>query len=741
MKKKYFSLLVMATLMLGLSMNFVACSDDDDDKNEQRNADADPLDTDEARTAFRWLCTLTDAEALADNWASKTYEPTIGEPSTNDASTRLVIVNNVDEARQNFSAMADVEPSLLSEETTVSQPGVGKLVWTPAKQGAQNLAEVSVDTKLIPHLQKIIYCTHEQTGHNGVFGTNIAGTCYYRLGDVIQDAQGYYWVCVRPSFEPDKGKSHWVNIFNAGEYGKFNDQYVKMPKENIKDKWNKKWAGPTTTILLPTGLKYNREHYYNLSNLIWALINPDDYANTVDGLSKPTATGLCGFEYMYHGKKYLTRVAEYWEEEGIWRKLFGLNQDEMKRLTSMNFFYQGYSWVTGDNATLWKYRSTRYEKNMTGSESKDKEKYDMTKGFDITRYANDVDATYCGPDNYTGKEDGGMGNDGYWVVRYKTGADLDKNYDYFNKIGSCTDIYRYNQKTGKEVKKPIEDEDEIEIDDSKALKKPVVGSIVGSDGNFYKDLDAAKKAKVEAEAVVLYVGNKYVENPYYYDGKDWTRRDELKYNGLAMKLDSYQVCNYTNSMASDMICYLKYSDPEGWEEVRNGLAVMETIKNGKCAKDEKAPNSHRTLHPFINNIPSNWPQKTGDNADKFSQWFVPSVGQWIMALKNFGFTWKPNTTIGRNANSFGTKDGGGTIVKLLHDQLHQQFFGSTWYMTSSEYSETEYIAIMVEDEGTYFTFKSKKSEQNLARRVLFCGFIYDGGATDDSDVGYYAGEE
>ena len=270
MSKKTFTWMLMAVMVFGLSFSITSCKDDDDKNNEQRGEQAEPLDTEEAHTAWRWLCVLTGAEELTDNWQSKTYEPTIGVPSENNANTRLVVVSTLEEAQKKFSALADVDPSRLNAELTINQPGVGKLEWIPSKQGAQNLAEVTVNTKLIPTLQKIVYCTHEQTGLNGsIFGTSFAGTAYYRLGDVVQDDQGYYWVCVRPSFEPDKGKSHWINIFNAGEYGKYNGNYVPIPEKNIKSKWNKKWAGNDVTILLPTAMihlyrRYTKEYRYSI---------------------------------------------------------------------------------------------------------------------------------------------------------------------------------------------------------------------------------------------------------------------------------------------------------------------------------------------------------------------------------------------------------------------------------------------------------------------------------------------
>ena len=732
----HYALSIICILMVvGLSMSVTSCKDDDDKNNEQRGEQAEPLDTEEAHTAWRWLCVLTGAEELTDNWQSNTYEPTIGIASENNANTRLVVVSTLEEAQKKFSALADVDPARLNAELTINQPGVGKLEWTPSKAGAQNLAEVTVDTKLIPHLQKIIYCTHEQTGLNGLFGTSFGGTAYYRLGDVVQDEEGYYWVCVRPSFEPDKGKSHWINIFNAGEYGKYNGNYVPIPEKNIKSKWNKKWAGNDVTILLPTQLKYSREHLYNLSNLIWALLKPQDYENKVDGNAKPLNPGLCDFEYKYHGKKFLTKVSDYWEENGIWLKLFGHSRQEMSQLMTINFFYQGYSWISGNNATLWNYRSTGYEKTITGSDSKDEEKYDMTKGFDITRYAHSTNADYfVGPNDYAKSAFYDDVYEGYWVVRYKTGKDIFSNYDYFAPMTNCTDVYRYNEKTGKKEKTNIEEENEITLDENAPLVEPKVGCIVGSDGKFYKDLSVTKKLKVNAEAVVLYVGNKYAESNRVYAGaEDW------RYNGLAMKLGdlAYTGSYYATDLISDQVCYRKYSDPSRWASIRNGLAINEIFKSGGCKEDPKMTYGHKAYHPFTNDPDDKWPSKAGENATKFSPWFTPSVGQWIMALESFGFTWDGKPAEGGKYNFGNGKKGGEAWYKLIQDELKQRFMPIA-YMTSTEYSDKEYVCIYVEDDSAYFKLMNKKA---AIHRPVFTAFTYGTGPTDSSDLTDYEGEE
>ena len=277
--KKVFNWMLMATVMLGLSLSFTACSDDDDDNNssEQQKDDVSPLDTDEARVAWRWLCALTNAEGFDANWKSKTWEPTVGQPSDNNQYTRIVVVDDLDAAKVQFSKLADIELSQLSTKQTVDGGAAGSMIWSQSAEGAQNLAVVEVKSRIMPHLQQIVYCTAEQVGSNGLIFDSMKGVAYYRLGDVVRDQQGYYWICVRPSFAPDKGDSHWINIYNASASGKVNNQKKPILDENIESKYNNLDKYKNVTIKLQTKLTYDREHIYNLNNLIWALLKPQAY--------------------------------------------------------------------------------------------------------------------------------------------------------------------------------------------------------------------------------------------------------------------------------------------------------------------------------------------------------------------------------------------------------------------------------------------------------------------------------
>ena len=101
--KKVTNWMLMVALVCGLSLSVTSCKDDDDNNtSEQKKDDVSPLDTDDARVAFRWLCVLAGVDKLDDNWQSKQYEPIVGDASQNNAFTRIIVVKDLQEAQEDF---------------------------------------------------------------------------------------------------------------------------------------------------------------------------------------------------------------------------------------------------------------------------------------------------------------------------------------------------------------------------------------------------------------------------------------------------------------------------------------------------------------------------------------------------------------------------------------------------------------------------------------------------------------
>ena len=625
----------MAAVVLGFSFGVTACSDDDDDNNgKEQRSDIDPLDNDDSQTAFRWLCALANVDALDANWKSKTYEPTVGQASENNEYTRIVVVETLDEAKVNFASFADKKVEELGSKVVVSGGAAGSMTWEPSKAGASNLAVVDVKSNILPHLQKLVYCTQDQVGQNGgLFGNDMKGTPYYRFGDVIQDPDGYYWVCVRPCFAANpadetgykdtKGDSHWINIFNASETG----DKKAMPKDNIKDKWNNLDKYKNQTILLPTGLAYEREHLFNLTQLIWALVDPAKY-NTF--CSNNPFSALGGFPYRYNGENFLKSVAQYWNEKDangrtIWQKLFNHTYEEMKELKQIDLFYNGYSWTIGNSGYCWRYTSKEYAKAYSGSASDDKEEFNFVQnGFDITHFAQTPNSK---PLPWGSFSKNNTGNYGRWVVRYKRGDKLmtGGKFNYYAKItsstGNVTDVYRYNEKKGIDAGAAIMPQSDSEINKKVEVYE---GNLIGSDGKFYTKV-SDMSVGVTPVAIVCRVSDTPLEAG-------------TQYNALAM---AYNVSSDTQIAwgGNDDDCSVTVANAgEGavWPTILNGLAATEALVNG-CGKKH----DHQAAK-FCNNYTCALSEAQRQKAG-FSKWFLPSLGQWIEADKGLGMSeWNDN---------------------------------------------------------------------------------------------------
>ena len=458
--------LLIAALICGMSLGVSSCKDDDKNENGDGNNNEVRTDelSDEEVQAWSWVSVLTDEATPPTGWQNKSFEATVGVQSDNDATARLIFVADLDDAKANFASIAGCDPNELNGPKTISAGEYGSMTWNISDPGAPNIATVEVNSSLFKHLSRLVYCTEAQAPDNA---TDITGNCYYRVGDVVEDQEGYYWVCVQPSFLGKKNNdSYWVNIFNAAESGRGANtgKLPGIPEANICKKYDKKYNN--NTILLPTGLKENRQQNYNLGNLLWAVLNPTDYTQKTEN----STTGVAGLPLAYHGKKYMEMVNSAWAGNHIFEKLLNRTAEELEPMYNFYFFYKGYHWLVGSTAGVWIYKADGYNKQYTGSTKKDDTLFEMEKkgfGFDIRRYASDPKQdSLCawGQGNGMAPEKQFTPYEGYWVIRVATGKQLDKSYNPYKKMKGVYDIYTFNQHNGmsnhvgENKKPPTEDE-------------------------------------------------------------------------------------------------------------------------------------------------------------------------------------------------------------------------------------------------------------------------------------------
>ena len=488
MMKKHFYFLLMAALVCGLSLSVTSCKDDDKDNNggqseEQQEQQAlEQQDLDNARIAvLDHLADIDEASDSVQSYMSQTFEPGIGLPDGDNESVRIVNTNTMELAAERF---ANIVGASIDEDTpsyTWADEKMGTMTYTKITDGTA-WATVDVNIRQVPKLQKIIYRAPEMGDENGGF----KGRAYYRFGDVVErhnyvDLSSYkyeYWVCVRPAFGPEgKEDSHWACF----ERLTTNNYFIHTFKDQ---KW---W--------IPKGLGEDLEHMQNLAEMLYAILNPEEWeANVLNNSNNKKMKMFHDFDKnkeAYHNKYFWQNVCKGWDQKAyidwntdadpdknwerekfdIWKILFNTTKEEMRKQINdpnigLNLLYKGYSWVSKKNLEvhLWQasYKNgTGINSNMhTVTKTEPKAKL---KGiyFDCRKMGGDL-KDYIHFFNNDGKM--------RWCVRFATGKELlDKGVKYSVKSSlfkkkvlenESSTIYRYyhhvDPEGGKDLNKELE---------------------------------------------------------------------------------------------------------------------------------------------------------------------------------------------------------------------------------------------------------------------------------------------
>ena len=701
----------MAAVVLGLGMSVTSCKDDDDEKSEaQKEQEA------QVKTSNFWSVVgqLVSVDDVTDDYQGKTFEPTYGMPDATNATTRIVNTNDMKTAAQRFANLVNAKD--IDENTssyTWSDPDIGSMTYTRGGTSAE-WATVEVNIKAVPSLQRIIYRAGGE-GDNGKF----EGKAYYRFGDVVSrqvtvtydqsknnDSRGTiteYWICVRPSFGPEgKEDSHWVCV------------------NTVSDKNYKYYKGSNDTeYWLPTSLKTDKENMQNFAELLWAICRPDQwYRNASNHHTDGKLWGFTGvpiftdFTYKhlkYHNEEFWLNVQNGWNKAKVAESALNMTLGALTDVIENNgvhLLYKGYSWwfTTSWNCELYEAVYTNGTKdeelNMHHAVYNDLEKNMKDLKFDVRTMG---EAT----DNYNGF----FNNDKKyrWAIRHATGKELaaNKKYDVKQPINGVTEVYRYYSDVLPTTDLSGEPESSELISD-----KPLLGYLVGEDGRFYKNATDVKKGRTTAVAIVVYMGDKFVEN----NRQD---PDMPHYNGLAMSINQVTSMTFSASATPDGICYYQCDDYSDFYNIRNGLKQMECFDSYKC-KTGKHIGGHYNTNNFTTNLQQ--------NSTNFSHWFIPSVGQWILVLREFGYTWDgTSANFGNVAEGFANwsktmTDGGVNFLPISH-------------MTCTEKDNTSYYTILLENDAAKFTPKDKKGVSVHAH--AFTAFSYGAGATDDDLLDRY----
>ena len=624
MIKKVFSWMLMAALGVGLSMSVASCKDDDDDNNGGSGGKTPEEQADVTQKYWDVVGQLVGIEQYTEQYQNKEFEPTIGEAETPGSLTRVVLVNDVQTAAKRFADL--VGATGINENTpsyTYDDPDVGTLTYTKTNNG-KSWAEVEVNIKQVPHLKKIVYRT---TGdENGSF----EGKAYFRFGDIVKktnEGNDEYWICVRPAFGPEKKEdSHWVCV-----------NYLPTKNTKTVNGSNGK------NYYLPTAIGKDVENMQNFVEMLYAIFNPIKWQDNTDYHTDRTV-GFNGVPIFadfqaknvkYHNHFFWQNVQDAWSKLYIDGKLtpaLGISFDNLKKMMTtgnnnggayMHLLYKGYSWWTATSWNLTLYEASyscgtkNEELNMHKVAYSEPEKNvkGFTSDFDCRKMPSPLSAYNEFWDNST---------DYRFFIRHATGKALNGNKTLSVKAGfdggtGITEVYRYYAFYPSQWTDTGADPEITQA--NKAVATPKVGYIVGKDGKFYENVADATASSTTAEAIVVYYGTA------------GSVETGTQYRGLAISLKD--LTDQLGGNGKETACEATYVDGNQLQTFRNTL-------DGIACTDKLAAACHKshTKHELAKNCRVYFTdaEMAVFREKGFSEWFVPSCGQWVLALEAMGLS-------------------------------------------------------------------------------------------------------
>ena len=342
---------------------------------------------------------------------------------------------------------------------------MGTMTYQKSQDG-KSWATVDVDIKQVPHLRRIIYRNPEQTDDNAEFN----GCAYYRFGDVvsrdIRNKDGSttreYWVCVRPAFGPEKKQdSHWVCVNALPQKNIASYSYTFDKKDPAKRR--------TETWYVPTDLGMNELHMQNLAEMLFAMLNPEEWETNVTSKDKPKLKMFNDFNRQnvdFHNQYFWGNVSKKWDEikyedadgkkSDLWHLVFNASKYMMEEQVNngnngLHLLHDGYSWWWRSSwyCKLWETiytRGTGNTSNMHAVSGTITRENSMEKiKFDCHQMGSIGSADYMeffGTDNPQLR----------WTIRHATGSDLvakGGKYNERSQIKGVTDVYRYYRDVNK----------------------------------------------------------------------------------------------------------------------------------------------------------------------------------------------------------------------------------------------------------------------------------------------------
>ena len=750
--KKYFRFALMAALTVGLSFAATSCKDDDkSDNNNGENMEQLESTGGEVSMEDIQLSTLISnfAEVQADEllaqsgWQSKTYEATLGLVLDESRPTvRSIEVGTLEAADERAEAMLR-ELGIDGQSPsgfTFANASVGTVSYQHGGgTDANTLAVINLDVRQLPGISQL-RMVKALPANDGTFG-------YYGRGDIVRK-DGRLWICTRPATKrgdfayfvsfwtrhrtdncrwgtykdmvylaSDEMASEtdlisWLHTFVMWEEGY--EKVIRCLREkNITNEDDIEQLVPANGI--DRRALINKLHIKPIDLPVEPLSMPD-WIDANKWGDTPKANGrYCAPRSLLLANKfrYAINPCEYWvpfiswatvaEAKEIDESLKSLKSQSAK--TNSNHFQYDISTVVDilDNGTKLDNGGADKCQYVVAAVHWKHEYYASNQWaiFDFTKDWNDKQDI-----NNTNVDDISL-----WLSCNIVSGTL-KFKDNGEPNASVQKVWVAREDA--KLEEPEEDKD----DENKIHKDEVkLYSIIGTNGQFYDNVQAAKAAGTKPMAIVTYLG----ETKRAERGKEW--------NGLAMALDKLpKEYQYTDDDHAKDACVPAIFKGAQADKDFTGWETTQTLVGG-CGKghDHQAAKACNTYGADSLNLTA--------RQTEFSSWFLPSYGQWIAAVRALGVSYRYTNDRDIVMSGFGTMEKGFTDAGVPNLWEFLKFHGSNkdeqrvWTSTAASaelaYSYETAAIWAINDYFSKWT-PEKDIEQNV---IPFIAFKYAGGGT------------
>ena len=643
MKKNIFNWLMLAAVVGGLSLTLVACSDDDDSNSnaavdESKEQVMDAAVSDDATvlgSLLREWCDYDADETTADI-LNQTFAPTVGEVADQSQPlVRTVVVGTQAEADAQAVRMLDIlgidaqQPAGFSWQNSA----IGTVSYT---HGTGNeLGVMTIAVRQVPQLTKLLFVAEGCE--------NVGGEAYYQKGDIVK-YKGRYWICM--SNHARNTSATWLS-FDCGE------QINSLPTKTCHwmtvgydHYYSGDMASPRTLVDWLKDYVVNDEGYDQVVQRMAGKelvevnqIIPSSQKlreNLLEKIHTLPSTILLDLNTQI-SNRYL-QAAQYYhcvkESEGTFSTTRTIYPVGMLLAGSMR-------WSMGFTYDYWvpylvmtptqNSQEMAYKLNATDSQFGQRSHFQWKKYADNVRYKNANYNIFFVGAHWTHKssdDDEGTFNNLMSFVGHKR--------KFEGKIVNLNDEndldWTLRNITSHELQ--IKDKGRANTDfetvycanERIAAKEPKVGWFLGGNGQFYETLQALEAARTTAYGVVVYYDrNKAVEKDSVYNGLVMQHQD---YNAMS---NPYQInrYEYEYEYLGDDEKYNQCNEPLTFVQAAttlNGLALTTAFINKTCGQNHNHPAAVFAPTKLFN-------VRTNDNY-QFSRWFLPSLGQFVLAAES-----------------------------------------------------------------------------------------------------------